>query len=164
MQSEGKTFADENTTEDEARKEYQAIAARRVRLGLVLGTVGEKAGISISDDEMQRMLVERARQFPGRETNVFDYYRRNPQALIELRGPLFEQKVIDHIAGQSRLTTRTVSRQELIVAAEDAGAVDHGAAQAGATHEHDAHHDHAHHDDAHHHGHEHDHDIHGEER
>jgi trigger factor len=160
MQAEGRTFADESTTEEEARKEYQAIAARRVRLGLVLGTVGEKAGISVNDEEMQRMLIERARQFPGQEKNVFDYYRRNPQALIELRGPLFEQKVIDHIAGQSRLTGKKVSRAELLAAAEDAGAVDHATSQAAAGHDHDHQHDHDHHHD---HGHDHQHGRHDEE-
>lgn len=152
MQSEGKTFADENTTEEDARKEYQAISARRVRLGLVLGTVGERAGITVSDDEMQGMLVERARQFPGREKNVFDYYRKNPNALIELRGPVFEQKVIDHIAGQAKVTTKNVSRQELTAAAEDVGANDTANAQ-GHDHQHEHDHSHDHHD----HG-DHDHD------
>ncbi len=156
MQSEGKTFADEATTEEEARKEYQAISARRVRLGLVLGTAGEQAGISVSDEEMQRMLVERARRFPGQEKNVFDYYRKNPRALIELRGPIFEQKVIDHIVGRAKLTTKKVPRQILIEAAEEVGASDtvtsgqdrHQGHDHAHSHEHD--HDHDHHDHDHH--------------
>jgi trigger factor len=157
MQSEGKTFADENTTEEDARREYLAIAIRRVRLGLVLGTIGERAGITVSDDEMQRMLVERARQFPGQEKNVFDYYRKNPNTLIELRGPLFEQKVIDHIARQAKVTTRSVSRQELTEAAEDVGGTDRGSLQGHDHQHHDHGHDHDHGQD-HDHGHDHDHD------
>jgi trigger factor len=156
MQSEAKTFADENTTEEDARKEYQAIATRRVRLGLVLGTVGERAGIAVSDDEMQRMLVERARQFPGQEKNVYEYYRKHPGALIELRGPVFEQKVVDHIAGKARVETRKVSRQELAAAAEDAGAADQSHAAHSAEHHSTAEHAHAH-DHGHDHGHDHDH-------
>ncbi len=156
MRSEGKTFSDENTTEEEARKEYRAISARRVRLGLVLGTVGERAGISVSDEEMQRMLVERARRYPGQEKNVFDYYRKNPNALIELRGPIFEQKVVDHIIGQVKLTTRNVSRRSLIEAAEEVGSNDSVAL--GQDHRHDHSHDDDHeHGHGHEQGHSHDH-------
>ncbi|HTN97428.1 MAG TPA: trigger factor, partial [Nordella sp.] len=90
MKRSGKSFADENTTEEDARKEYRAIAERRVRLGLVLGTLGEKEGVTVTDDELQRALLDRARQFPGQERKVFDYYRKNANALLELRGPIFE--------------------------------------------------------------------------
>ena len=75
-----KSFEDEKTTEDEARKEYRAIAERRVRLGLVLGTLGEKEGVTIAEQELQNALMARMRQFPGQEKQVLDYYRKNPQA------------------------------------------------------------------------------------
>ena len=102
MKRAGKSFADENTTEEDARKEYHAIAERRVRLGLVLGTLGEKEGIQVTEQELQHALMNRMRQFPGQEKQVIDYYRKNPGALMELRGPIFEQKVVDahRLAGQ----------------------------------------------------------------
>ncbi|MEE4237737.1 MAG: trigger factor [Anderseniella sp.] len=113
MQAEGKTFEDEDTTEEETRKEYRQIAERRVRLGLVIGTIGEKAGVTVADEELQRGLIERARQFPGQEKQVFEFYRSNPQALVEIRGPIFEQKVVEHIAEGADLTERAVSRESL---------------------------------------------------
>jgi len=157
MQQSGKSFADENTTEEEARSEYRAIANRRVRLGLLLGTVGERAGITISDEEMQRALIDRARQFPGQERKVIDYYRKNSNALLELRGPIFEQKVVDYIVAQTKVTERKVTREELAKAVEDDQEFhafhDHD-------HEgHDHHHEHEHeHEHDHEHGHEHDHE------
>ncbi len=113
MGKAGKSFADEDTTEDEAKAEYRAIAERRVRLGLVLGTIGEKEGIQVTDQELQNALMGRARQFPGQEKQVFDYYRKNPGALIELRGPIFEQKVVDLLVSKAKVTDKTVSREEL---------------------------------------------------
>jgi trigger factor len=113
MKKAGKSFADENTTEDEAKKEYQAIAARRVRLGLVLGTMGEKEAIQVNEQELQQALIARVRQFPGQEKQVYDFYRKNPQALIELRGPIFEQKVVDHIVSKATVTDKSVSREDL---------------------------------------------------
>jgi trigger factor len=113
MKKAGKTFADEDTTEEEAKKEYQAIAARRVRLGLVLGTMGEKEAIQVNEQELQQALIARVRQFPGQEKQVYDYYRKNPQALIELRGPIFEQKVVDHIVSKATVTDKSVSREDL---------------------------------------------------
>ncbi len=119
MERAKKSFADEETTEEEARKEYQAIAARRVRLGLVLGTVGEKEGIQVTEQELQQSLLHRARQFPGQEKQVFDYYRKNPSALIELRGPVFEQKVVDHLVSKAKVTDKSVTRDELQAMVKD---------------------------------------------
>jgi trigger factor len=165
MQQSGKSFADENTTEEEARKEYQAIANRRVRLGLLLGTVGEQAGVTISDEEMQRALMERARQFPGQERKVIDYYRKNSNALIELRGPVFEQKVIDYILAQAKVTEKKVTREELAKAVEDDQEFhpvtpphDHGDHDHDHAHGDDHGHDHEHHDHEHHDHEHHDHD------
>jgi trigger factor len=119
MQKAGKSFADEGTTEEEARKEYRAISERRVRLGLVLGTIGEKEGVQITDQELQQALISRARQFPGQEKEVFDYYRKNGNALMELRGPLFEQKVVDVIVGKAKVSDKSVTREELKALVED---------------------------------------------
>ena len=119
LENSGKTFEDEDTTEDDARGEYRTIAERRVRLGLLLGEVGEKAGVSVSDEEVNQALMERLRQFPGQERQVYDYYQENPQALLELRGPIFEQKVVDHIAEQAKVTEQEVSKEELFRDPED---------------------------------------------
>jgi trigger factor len=89
MESGGKTFADEDTTEEAAREEYHKIADRRVRLGLVLSEIGEKNKITVTDDEVSRAVIERARQMPGREKEVWDYYRNNNNALAQLRAPIY---------------------------------------------------------------------------
>ena len=110
MKANNRTFEDEDTTEEEARAEYQKIAERRVRLGLVLAQIGEKTDIKISDDEVTQALVERVRQYPGQEKQVWDFYRKNPQALAEIRAPLFEEKVVDQILSQVKVEEETVSK------------------------------------------------------
>jgi trigger factor len=148
-----RSFEDEGTTEEKARAEYHDIAARRVRLGLILSEVGSRNGIEVSDDEVNRGLLERVRQFPGQERKVSDFYRNNPQALAEVRAPLFEDKVIDFITELAKVTEKPVSVEELYADADDAGV------QAPHDHDHDHDHDHHHHDqDHHHHDHDHDHD------
>jgi trigger factor len=113
MESSGKTFADENTTEEAAKDEYRKIADRRVRLGLVLSEIGEKNKITVTDDEVSRAVIERARQMPGREKEVWDYYRNNAQALAQLRAPIFEDKVVDFILELANVSEKKVSREEL---------------------------------------------------
>lgn len=151
MQRQNQTFEQEGTTEEAAREEYRKIAERRVRLGLVLGTVGERAGITVADEELERALVERARQFPGQEREVYQFYRKNPQATLELRGPIFEQKVVDHIVAGAIVKERKVTRQELASAVEDEDDSHHHHHDHDHDHDHDHHHDHdhAHHDHAH---------------
>ena len=141
MTRAGKSFADENTTEDDARKEYRAIAERRVRLGLVLGTMGEKEGVQVGEQELQQALFSRMRQFPGQEKQVVDYYRKNPQAMMELRGPIFEQKVVDGIVAKATVTEKTVTKEELQAMVQD----EDESMAAMASHDHDDHegHDHA---------------------
>jgi trigger factor len=113
LKTQGRTFADEGTTEEKAREEYHAIAERRVRLGLVLAEIGERNAIQVSDDELSRDIVERTRQFPGREQEIWDYYRKNPAALASVRAPLFEEKVVDFILELAKVTEKQVSREEL---------------------------------------------------
>jgi trigger factor len=113
MESSGKTFADENTTEEAAKEEYQKIADRRVRLGLVLSEIGEKNKITVTDDEVSRAVIERARQMPGREKEVWDYYRNNANALAQLRAPIYEDKVVDFILELANVTEKKVSREDL---------------------------------------------------
>jgi len=122
LKQQGRTFADEGTTEEKAREEYRAIAERRVRLGLVLAEIGEKNNIKVADDELSRAIVERARQVPGREQEVWDYYRKNPQALASVRAPLFEEKVVDFLVELAKVTDKQVSREELYKEDEDGAA------------------------------------------
>jgi trigger factor len=119
LQTSGKTFADEGETEEGQRAEYRRIAERRVRLGLVVAEIGEKAGVKVGDDEVSRAIVERARQFPGQEKLFWDYYQKNPQALAEIRAPLYEEKVVDHIIGLAKVTDKTVSKEELFKPQDD---------------------------------------------
>ena len=116
---EGKTAADEGKTEDELKAEYRAIAERRVRLGLVLGKMGEQNGISIAADEVQRAIMARARQFPGQEQKVFQFYASNPQAQAEIRAPLFEDKVVDFIAELAQVSEKKVDRETLFADPDD---------------------------------------------
>src|SRR5262249_504525 len=88
-------------------------ADRRVRLGLVLSEIGEKNKITVTEDEVGRAVIERARQMPGRGKEVWDYYRNNAQALAQLRAPIFADKVVDFILELANVTERKVRREEL---------------------------------------------------
>ncbi len=118
----GKSFEDEGTTEDAAKADYRKIAERRVRLGLVLAEVGEKAAVKVTDEEVGQAVVERARQFPGQEKAVWDYYQKNAEALAQLRAPIYEEKVVDHIIGLAKVTDKTVSKEDLLKQEEEAKA------------------------------------------
>ena len=113
MKSRNRTFADEDKTEEAARTEYREIAERRVRLGLVIGEIGEKNKLTVSQDELRRALVERARQFPGKEKMVYEYFEKTPGAVAELRAPIFEAKIVDHILTLAKVTEKKVSKDEL---------------------------------------------------
>ncbi|QRG05422.1 trigger factor [Xanthobacter dioxanivorans] len=119
LAGQNRTFADEGTTEEEARQDYRRIAERRVRLGLVLAEIGERNNIQVSDDEVTRAVVERARQFPGQEQQVWDYYRRTPEALASVRAPLFEEKVVDFLLELANVTEKTVTKEELYKEEDD---------------------------------------------
>jgi len=113
LETEHKTFADEGTTEEKAKAEYRAISERRVRLGLVLAEIGEKNNITVTEEELSRAVMKRARQFTGQEQRVWDYYRQNPQAVAALRAPIFEEKVVDFLLELASVTESKVSRDEL---------------------------------------------------
>lgn len=105
---------DVGRSEDELRAEYRLIAERRVRLGLLLSEVGRLNNISVEQDEINRAIMERARSFPGQESQVVGYYRDNPEAVNELRAPLFEDKVVDFILEMAEIKDKTVSVEELM--------------------------------------------------
>jgi trigger factor len=113
LKQQGRTFADEGTTEEKAREDYRAIAERRVRLGLVIAEIGEKNNITVTEDQLRAAVMEQVRQLPGREQQVWDYYRNNPGALAALRAPLFEDKVVDFLLELAEVTDKQVSKEEL---------------------------------------------------
>jgi trigger factor len=120
QKASGRTFADENTTEEAARADYRRIAERRVRLGLLLAEVGAKAEVKVTDEEVTNALIARARAYPGQEKQIWDYYRNNTQALAELRAPIYEEKVVDYILTLAKVAERKVTREELLKADDDA--------------------------------------------
>ncbi|MGE5509684.1 MAG: trigger factor [Bacteroidota bacterium] len=155
-----KTFEDEGKTEEQMRSECRSLAERRVRLGLILGEAGLQGKIEVTQDELRAALFNQARRFPGQERAVYEYYEKTPGAIMELRGPIFEDKTIDYIVAQAKPTERKVSREELLKPADDEELHAHIHDGEGAhAHHHHHHHDHDH--DHHHHDHGHDHDHHG---
>jgi trigger factor len=121
LKTQNRSFADEGTDEDKAKAEYRTIADRRVRLGLVLSEIGDKNSIKVTDEEMQRAIVDRARQFPGREKEVWEHFRNNPNSLASLRAPIFEEKVVDFIIELAKPTEKKVSREDLFRDDEEEG-------------------------------------------
>jgi trigger factor len=119
LKAQGRTFADEGTTEETAREEYRGIAERRVRLGLVLAEIGERNKITVTEEEIRRAIVERVRQVPGREQEVWDYYQKNPGAVAGLRAPIYEEKVVDFLLELAAVTEKQVSREDLLKDDED---------------------------------------------
>ncbi len=120
LKREGASPEDEGKSEDEMKAEYRAIAERRVRLGLVLAKIGEQNAITIGQDEVNRALAARAQQFPGQEKQVIEFYANNPQAMAEIRVPLFEDKVFDFLGELMEVKDRKVSREILFLDPDDA--------------------------------------------
>ncbi len=127
LEKVGRTFEDEDTTEEKARKEYSDLAERRVRLGLVLSEIGEKSTVKITDEEVNQALMERVQQFPGQEHEVYEYYKNNPEALAELRVPIFENKVVDYILELASVKEKKVTPEELFKNTEEDEENDAGA-------------------------------------
>jgi trigger factor len=152
-QSKG-SFEAEGTTEEKAREDYRKIAERRVRLGLILSEIGTENQIRITDDELRRAMFDRARQFPGQEREVIEFYRKNPNALNELRAPVYEEKVINFALELVKLSDKKIAPSELM---ELAAGQDREQALLAGGGDHD--HDHVHGPDCDH-GHDHDH-VHG---
>ncbi len=109
-----KTFEEAaGKSEEELRKEYKMIAERRVRLGILLAEIGTRNNITVTNQELMGALTARAREFPGQENEVFDFYRNNESALATLRAPIFENKVIEFILGQTKVTEKSITPEEL---------------------------------------------------
>ena len=102
----------------EPTDEHKSLATRRVRLGLLLAEVGRKAEVTVSDAEMTQAVLAAARQYPGQERQFFEFVQKNPQMQQQLRAPLFEDKVVDHIVGLAKVTDKDISKEELQKAIE----------------------------------------------
>ena len=120
LENQSKKIDELDETEDELRTEYREIAERRVRTGLVLAEIGSTNEIEVTQEEINQGLMERVRQFPGQEQEVFNYFRNNPEAMAQIRAPLFENKVIDFVIEQAEVTDITVSIEELMAPPEEA--------------------------------------------
>jgi trigger factor len=115
---------DEGKSDDELKGEYREIAERRVRLGLLLSEIGRQNSIEVSQEEVNQALLREAQRHPGQEREVFEFFQRSPEALANLRAPLFEDKVIDFIADLAAVTERKISPDQLreeIEAGNEAG-------------------------------------------
>ena len=110
---------DKEKSEDDLKAEYRKIAERRVRLGLVLAEIGQKAEIEITNEELVQALRQEASRYPGQEQMVIDFYRNNPAQMAQLRAPIFEEKVVDYILAKAEVTEKTVSREELLKEIDD---------------------------------------------
>ena len=112
----------EEKTDDEHKKDFREIAERRVRLGLLLSEVGRANNIQISQEDVNSQLMAEARRHPGREKEVMEHYKNNPEAMEELSAPLYEEKVVNFILEQASITEKTATKDELIKTMEDEAA------------------------------------------
>ena len=105
----------EDTGKDEAmlRAEYRAIAERRIRLGLLVSEIGRTNGVKVEQDELLKGMRTEAQRYPGQERQVLEFFQKNPQAIENLRAPIFEEKVVDFMLELARVTDRTVPVAEL---------------------------------------------------
>ncbi len=105
---------DKDKSEDDLKAEYRTIAERRVRLGLVLAEIGRVADVQISEQEVQQALLNESRNFPGQERQVIEFFQKDPNAMAQLRAPIYEDKVVDHILETAKVKEETVSKDDLL--------------------------------------------------
>ena len=105
---------DAKKSDDELKDEYRKIAERRVRLGLVLAEIGRANNVTVSDQELNQSILAEARNYPGQEKMVLDFYRQNPNAAAQMRAPIYEEKVCDLIFNQAEVTDTPITKEELM--------------------------------------------------
>ena len=110
---------DKGKDEDTLKAEYRSIAERRVRLGLLLAEIGRAQGVQVTAEEMTRAMRAEAARYGGQEAQVMEFFRKTPQAAESLRGPIYEDKVVDYILDQAEITDRTVTPEELAAEPEE---------------------------------------------
>ena len=104
--------------EIEPTEEHNKLAERRVRLGLLLAEMGQKAEVEVTDQEMTQAIMQQARQYPGQERQFFEFIQQNAQMQQQLRAPIFEDKVIDLVFDQAKVSEKEVSKEDLQKAVE----------------------------------------------
>ena len=104
---------DAKKSDEELEADYRKIAERRVRLGLVLAEMGQKADVQISNEELQGALIAEARRYPGQEQQVIEFFQKNPAQLAKLRAPIYEEKVVDLITEKAEVKDKTVKKDKL---------------------------------------------------
>lgn len=105
---------DAKKSDDELKAEYRKIAERRVRLGLVLAEIGRANNVQVNDNELNAAIMQEARNYPGQERQVLDFYRQNPNAAAQMRAPIYEEKVVDLIFDKAEVTDAPISKDELL--------------------------------------------------
>lgn len=113
---------DKGKDEETLRKDYGAIAERRVRLGLLLAEIGRINNITVTEQELDRALYQRAMQFPGQEMQMLELFRKYPQLTNSVRGPLLEDKVVDFVLELAKVTDQPVTPEELMREPEEGAA------------------------------------------
>ncbi len=131
LKRQDKTIADLDKPEDEARAEYQSIAVRRVRLGLLLSQVGNANNLTVNQDEVNRAMAEQAQRFPGQEQQIFEFYQSNPEMRAQLEAPILEDKVVDFILEMATVSESKVSVEELVRDVDEDEAGEAGTGEAG---------------------------------
>lgn len=111
---------DAKKSEDELKAEYKKIAERRVRLGLVLAEIGRANNVGVTDQELSNAIMAEARNYPGQEKMVLDFYRQNPNAAAQLRAPIYEEKVVDLIVSVAEVKDEAISKEELLKEEDEA--------------------------------------------
>ena len=114
LESQEKTIEDEDQSEEELREEYQGMANRRVRLGLLLAQVGDTNDITVSAEELNGAIMQEAQRYPGQEQQIFQLYQQNQQAMQQLRAPIYEDKVINFILELASVTEKEVDQDTLM--------------------------------------------------
>lgn len=117
---QGEKLEDQDQSEEELQAEYNDIAERRVRLGLLLAEVGRINNIDVSNEEVQQAMIAQARNFPGQEQQIFEMFQKNPEMQNSLRAPIFEDKVVDFISELATVSEKKVSYDELIADPDEA--------------------------------------------
>ncbi len=113
-QAKARGQVDDDVSEEELKKEYQAIAQRRVRMGILLSQIAGAAKLEVTTEELRQAIFDQARAYPGQERQIFEFYNKHPEHVNELRGPILEEKAVDHILTKITLTEKKVSTADIV--------------------------------------------------
>lgn len=111
---------DKAKSDEDLRAEYRKIAERRVRLGLVLAEIGRANNVGVTDNELNAAIMQEARNYPGQERQVLEFYRQNPNAAAQMRAPIYEEKVVDLIFDKAEVTDAPITKEELLKEEDEA--------------------------------------------